>query len=168
MQHQYNLAAKESGLECAWVNNDNFTVLVSGGGRCHRVSMCTVWPSHSKWLSNEYAPNFVLSLNILCRNFLDDLEVFGGWCHGCSANKSAAQMLQRWLRISWKWSFFWKACNKQNTWEWWACTACNPQRSATDSVRTRSWSGDSKKYCAQDCKTRSRCETCHSFTLCWN
>ena len=26
------MAAKESGLECACVNNDNFTVLVSGGG----------------------------------------------------------------------------------------------------------------------------------------
>ena len=49
--HWYNLAAKESGLECACVNNDNFTVLVSGGGRHYWVSMCTVWPSHSKWLS---------------------------------------------------------------------------------------------------------------------
>ena len=28
--HRCNLAAKESGLECAWVNNDDFTVLVSG------------------------------------------------------------------------------------------------------------------------------------------
>ena len=40
----------ESGLECAWVNHDDFTVLVSGGSRCHWVGMCTVWPSHSKWL----------------------------------------------------------------------------------------------------------------------
>ena len=62
-----NLAAKESGLEYAWVSNDGFTLLVRGGGRCLWVSMCTVWPSHSKWLneySNEPAPNFVLSLNI--------------------------------------------------------------------------------------------------------
>ena len=29
-----NLAAKESGLECTCVNNGDFTVLVSGGGRC--------------------------------------------------------------------------------------------------------------------------------------
>ena len=29
-----NLAAKESGLECACMNNGNFTVPVSGGGRC--------------------------------------------------------------------------------------------------------------------------------------
>ena len=41
----------ESGLECACVNNDNFTVLVNGG--C-RVSRCTMWPLHSKWLS-EYS-----------------------------------------------------------------------------------------------------------------
>ena len=51
MQHGCNLAAQESGLECAGVNNDDFTVLVSGGGRCCWVSMCTVWPSHSKWRS---------------------------------------------------------------------------------------------------------------------
>ena len=49
--HWCNLAAKESGLECACVNDDNFTVLVSGDGRCCWVSTCTVWPSHSKWLS---------------------------------------------------------------------------------------------------------------------
>ena len=65
--HWCNLAAKESGLECTCMNNDNFTVLVSGSGKCHWVSMCTVWPSHSIWLSkqsNESASNFVLSLNI--------------------------------------------------------------------------------------------------------
>ena len=49
--HWCNLAAKKSELECACMNNDNLTVLVSEGGRCHWVSMCTVWPSHSKWLS---------------------------------------------------------------------------------------------------------------------
>ena len=31
--HRCNLAAKESGLECACVNNDNGTVLGTGGGR---------------------------------------------------------------------------------------------------------------------------------------
>ena len=29
-RHQCNLAAKESGLECPWVNNNHFTALVSG------------------------------------------------------------------------------------------------------------------------------------------
>ena len=28
-----NLAVKESGLQCTYVNNDDFTVLVSGGGK---------------------------------------------------------------------------------------------------------------------------------------
>ena len=67
MWHQYNLAAKESGLECACMNNDDFTVLVSGGGRCPSASMCTAWPTLSKWLieySNESASDFALSLNI--------------------------------------------------------------------------------------------------------
>ena len=49
MRHQCKLAAKESGLECARVNNDNFIVLVSRGGRHCWVSVCTVWPMHSKW-----------------------------------------------------------------------------------------------------------------------
>ena len=67
MWHQCNLAAKESGLECTYVNNDGFTVVVSGDGRHHWVRMCTLQPSHSKWLgkqSNESASNFALSLNI--------------------------------------------------------------------------------------------------------
>ena len=51
MWSQCKLAAKESGLECACVNNDDFTALVSGGSRLCWVSLCTVWPSHSKWLS---------------------------------------------------------------------------------------------------------------------
>ena len=49
--HRCNLAAKESGLKWTCVNNDDFTVLVSGGSRSLGVSMCTVWPFHSKWLS---------------------------------------------------------------------------------------------------------------------
>ena len=53
VQHWCNLAAKESGLECACVNNDDFTVLASEDGRCYWVGMCAVWPLHSKWLSND-------------------------------------------------------------------------------------------------------------------
>ena len=37
--HQYSLAAKESGLECTCMNNDDFTALIIWGGRLHRVSM---------------------------------------------------------------------------------------------------------------------------------
>ena len=35
-------AAEGSGLEHTYVNNDDVTVLVSGGGRCHWVIMRTV------------------------------------------------------------------------------------------------------------------------------
>ena len=43
MRHQCNLAAKQSGLQWACVNNDDFIELVSGGGRRCSVSTCTVW-----------------------------------------------------------------------------------------------------------------------------
>ena len=33
MRHQFYPEAKVSGLVCTCVNNDDFTVLVSGGGR---------------------------------------------------------------------------------------------------------------------------------------
>ena len=49
------------------MNNDDFTVLVSGGSRCCWVSMCTVCLLHSKLLckdSKESASNFALRLNI--------------------------------------------------------------------------------------------------------
>ena len=52
-QHWCNLAAKKNELECTCVNNDDFTVLVSEGGRHRGVGMCTVQPSHSKLLSTE-------------------------------------------------------------------------------------------------------------------
>ena len=94
MQHRCNLAAKESGLECACVNND-FTVLVSGGCRCHWVSMCTVWPSHSKWLSKkskESAPDFALSLNILLWKLLRWFRraaAMGNWWLAASSQQHA-------------------------------------------------------------------------------
>ena len=35
----------------------------------------------------------------------------------------SAAHIKVWHSICWKWSTFWKACNKQNTWECWMCTA---------------------------------------------
>ena len=67
--HRCSLAAKESGLECLSVNYDNFTVDASW------VSMCIMWPLHSKRLSqqnNKSASNFALSLNV-------PLEKILGW-----------------------------------------------------------------------------------------
>ena len=37
-------------------------------------------------------------------------------------------MLQRSSRICWKWVTFWKAWNKQNTWECWTRMGCNQER----------------------------------------
>ena len=62
-----NLVAKKNGLEWECMNNDDFTVLVSGGGRHHWVSLCTAWLWHVKCLrkwSNKSTSNVVLSLNI--------------------------------------------------------------------------------------------------------
>ena len=61
------MAAKESGPECTCVNNDDFSLLVSGGGR--RVEWACVLCGHlieNDWanLSNEPASTFALSLNI--------------------------------------------------------------------------------------------------------
>ena len=94
-------------------------------------------------------------------------------------------MLQRWLKNCWKWSMFWKTYNKQNTWECWTHMGCNQQRLATDSVRTRSWSGDSKNYCvwhfwlsistwnvlwkicSSDSATRTEGTSCCRCQWCW-
>ena len=68
MRYWCNLVAKKSELECTHVNDDDFTVLVSGGSRCCWVTMYTGSPSHLKWLSkysNKCASNFALSFNIL-------------------------------------------------------------------------------------------------------
>ena len=57
-----NLAAKETGLECTCVNNDNLTIL-SGGSRCHWVSTCTVWASHSNaWVEQQICIKFSFKL----------------------------------------------------------------------------------------------------------
>ena len=103
----------------------------------------------------------------ICFNFRVKLEhssaeTIRRWCNKWSANKSVAQMLQRRSRICWQWSTFWKACNTQNPWECWTCTDCSQQRSATDSVRTRSWSGDSKHYCVWGFDSVSWHEMCQA------
>ena len=82
--------------------------------------------------------------------YSDDSEGFRGQYDECGTNESVAQTLQRWLIICWKWSTFWKALNNQNTWECWMYMGCKQQRLTTDSVRSRSWFGDSKNYCVWD------------------
>ena len=74
--HWCDLAAKDGGLECTFVNNDDFTVLVSGGGRCRWGSMRTVWPSHPKWASRAMNLHQILceAWIFLRGNYSDDSE----------------------------------------------------------------------------------------------
>ena len=81
-----------------------WTMMTSlGGGRCHWVSMCTVWLSHSKWLSdqsNKSASNFALSLNIplwkLFRWFRrPQLRATGDWqLHHNNTHTHVSQLVQ--------------------------------------------------------------------------
>ena len=64
------MAAKESGLECACVNKDDFTVLVSGSGARLSVSMCTVWPSPLKGKRFQ-------TVNEIPENTMEQLIVIG-------------------------------------------------------------------------------------------
>ena len=63
--HQCTLAAKESGLEYTWVNNDDFTVLVSGA--IDAVEWACVLGGHhiqDDWVQQKSTSNFLLNLNI--------------------------------------------------------------------------------------------------------
>ena len=80
MWHQCNLAAKESGLECACVNNDDFTVLVSGAVDTTEW-VCVLCGCH---IQNDWASRATNLRQILCEawmflhgNYSDDSE-------GCS------------------------------------------------------------------------------------
>ena len=66
MWHWCNLAAKESGLKCKFMNNDDFTVLVSGGGRwlARACVLCghliqNDWASRAKNLHPSHVEFFV-------------------------------------------------------------------------------------------------------------
>ena len=101
------------------------------------------------WMSRamNLHPNLYYAWVFLCGNFSDDSEGFRGRHNVYSANKSVAQMLQRWLRISWKWSRFRKVCNKQSTWECGMRMGWNQQRSVTDSARLEADPGIPKVLC---------------------
>ena len=78
-QHWCNLSAKDSGLAMHMCEQRWLHCTISEVSRRHWVGMCTVWLSHSKWLSkwnNKSASNFALSLNIPLwqLNYSDDSE----------------------------------------------------------------------------------------------
>ena len=90
MRYQCNSAAKESGLECPQVNNDDFTILVSGGGRCSWVSKCTVWLSHSKRQRAEQQTcvKFCTKPEHSSVETIQMIQGFQGWHNECNTNKS--------------------------------------------------------------------------------
>ena len=98
VQHRGNLAAKESGLECVCGNSDN---LVHGGCRCCRVTVCTVWLLHSKWLGR--ARNLHQTLIISpwkLFGWLRGLQLWatGDWqFHHDNASTHASCLMQRFL-----------------------------------------------------------------------
>ena len=72
-----NLVAKESGLECTCMNNDDFTVLVSGTGRYQWMSTCLCGRSiQNDWVSRAMNLHQILRLawKFLCGNYSDDSE----------------------------------------------------------------------------------------------
>ena len=92
--HRCNLAAKKRGLEFTCMNNDNTTALISGGGRHRWVSVCTVWPLHSKWLSKwseKSASNFALSLNIPLQ--IQKAAAVGNWWWAASSWQRACSCI---------------------------------------------------------------------------
>ena len=70
------------------------SVLVSGSGRCHRVGMHTVGPSHSKWLIRARNLHQILCLawTFLCGNYSDDLgaTAMGSWWWATSSQRACS------------------------------------------------------------------------------
>ena len=71
------------------------------------------------------------------------------------------KLFRRRSRICWDWFTFRRPVTSRMPWECWTCTGCNQQRLATDSERTRSWSGDSENYCVWDFDAESWHEMFH-------
>ena len=76
------------------------------------VSVCHIQNAWASRVINLHQ-NFMLSLNIALWKVFGWLKGFQGQCKEWRANESVAQAYQRWSRICWKWSTFWKAWNKQ-------------------------------------------------------
>ena len=73
--HPHNLAAKESGLECTCINNDKFTVPVSGGSR-HFEWACVLCGCgiQNDWVSRATNLHQIWHQTFLLRNYSDDSE----------------------------------------------------------------------------------------------
>ena len=94
MQHPCNLAAKESRLECACVNNADFTVLVMGA--VDTTEWACVLCGHciqNDWASRAMNLHQILhkTWTFLCRNYSDDSEgpTIGKWWLTASSQQCA-------------------------------------------------------------------------------
>ena len=65
-QHQCNLSAIESGLECACVNNDDFTVLVSGAVDSVEWAcvLCGCHIQMTEWIEQQIYIKFCIKLEL--------------------------------------------------------------------------------------------------------
>ena len=88
-QHRCNLAAKESGLECACVNSDDLTVLVSGGGRCRWVNTCTDWVE--QWICIKFCVKLEHSFTETIR-IVQKATAMGNWWLAASSRQCAPFM----------------------------------------------------------------------------
>ena len=98
MRHWCNLAAKESGPECTWVNNDDVTVLVSGKGRCCWVSMCTLAITFkmTEWVEQWIHIKFYIKLQHYSAEIIwliQKAAAMGNWWSAASSRQHACSCI---------------------------------------------------------------------------
>ena len=89
------------------MKNDDFTIIVSRGGRCHWVSICPMWLSHSKWqqveqricieffIKLEYS--FVETIWVISEGCSYGQMVIGSFINGDYTLPHASRLVQRFL-----------------------------------------------------------------------
>ena len=92
MRHQCNLAAKESGLECACMNNDDFTVLV---GEVYAIEWACVLCGHciqNNWLEQQIFIKLFIKLEHSSKDIvwmIQKAAAMGSWWLAASSRQHA-------------------------------------------------------------------------------
>ena len=81
------------------MNNDNFTGLVSGGGIHHSVSMCTVWPSHSRWLSRAMNVHRILHYSAEAILMIQKATAMDNWWLAASSWQCACSCIMSCVQV---------------------------------------------------------------------
>ena len=111
MWHWCNLAAKDSGLKSACVNNDSFTVRISGGSRhplSEHVSCVVVTFKMTEWVEWWICIKFCVKLEHSSTEtiwMIQKATAMGNWCLAASARQHAQS------RITSPTEFFGKTSN---------------------------------------------------------